>query len=131
MGVCCIFGHRDFMGSEKVEELFKNEIRNCLKMKIFEFYIGDNGNFDMFATGILVTMKKQFPQIKIYLVLSYLKDVNSDIKEYRKENFDEVLYPPLEKVPFKYSIIKRNYWMIDNSDYIIFYVKYLGGAKKH
>lgn len=32
------------------------------------------------------------------------------------EYFDETFYPPLERVPLKYAIIRRNEWMIDNAD---------------
>lgn len=46
-------------------------------------------------------------------------------------NCDSILYPPIENVPLRFSILKRNYWMIDNADFVIAYVKYsIGGAFK-
>ena len=39
------------------------------------------------------------------------------------------IYPPLEKVPLKFAINKRNEWMIDQSDFVIAYVEHsFGGA---
>lgn len=45
--------------------------------------------------------------------------------------FDDTIYPDIEKVPPGFAIIKRNEWMIDNSDFLIAYVKNdFGGAYK-
>ena len=43
--------------------------------------------------------------------------------------YDSVIYPPIESVPFKFAINKRNEWMVDQSDFIIAYVCHsYGGA---
>ena len=43
--------------------------------------------------------------------------------------YDESIYPPIENVPPKFAIAKRNEWMMTNADFIIVYVKYnRGGA---
>ena len=45
--------------------------------------------------------------------------------------YDEIAYPPLENIPPRLAIIKRNEWMIDKADIIIAYVEYsYGGAYK-
>ena len=45
--------------------------------------------------------------------------------------YDSVIYPPLEKVPPRAAIVKRNEWMIEKADLIIAYVKQTyGGAYK-
>ena len=45
--------------------------------------------------------------------------------------YDSSIYPPIEKVPPKFAISKRNEWMITNSDLIIAYVNHnYGGAYK-
>lgn len=42
---------------------------------------------------------------------------------------DSIIYPPLEKVPKRFCILKRNEWIIDHSDIIVFFVRYsYGGA---
>lgn len=61
-----------------------------------------------------------------YITVSYLDGIKD-----RREEFDEIIYPPLESVPPRLAIIRRNEWMIDNSDLLIAYVKYSwGGAAK-
>ena len=43
--------------------------------------------------------------------------------------FDEVLYPPLESVPKRLSILKRNEYVVEKSDFIVFFVDHdFGGA---
>lgn len=51
--------------------------------------------------------------------------------EYASKIFDDTIYPDLEKVPKRLAIIKRNEWVVNNSDFLIAYVKYSGGAEKN
>ncbi|MBQ6922498.1 MAG: hypothetical protein IJQ66_05345, partial [Clostridia bacterium] len=39
------------------------------------------------------------------------------------------VYPPLESVPRRLAIIRKNEWMVNESDYIIAYVWHYGGAR--
>lgn len=36
-----------------------------------------------------------------------------------EKRFDGTIYPPLETVPLKYAISKRNEWMIDQADMVV------------
>ena len=48
-----------------------------------------------------------------------------------KKFYDDTIYPPLENVPKKYAIIRRNEWIVENADVVIACVKYSwGGAAK-
>lgn len=59
------------------------------------------------------------------LVLPYLGG-GYDVSAY-----DGTLYHPLESVPRRYAISKRNEYMADNSDVVVAYVIYgFGGAGK-
>ena len=45
--------------------------------------------------------------------------------------YDASIYPPIENVPPKFAILKRNEWMMTNADLIIAYIKHdYGGAYK-
>ena len=59
------------------------------------------------------------------LVLAYLdRDVDAS-------RYDGTTYPPLEKVPRRYAIVKRNEWMVHESDVVISGVTHnWGGAAK-
>ena len=55
---------------------------------------------------------------------------NNKIKEMQNCGLcDTSIYPPIENVPPKFAILKRNEWMMANADLIITYVKHnYGGA---
>ncbi|MBR1984210.1 MAG: DUF1273 domain-containing protein [Clostridia bacterium] len=130
---CSFFGHGDFRESEDLECRIKSEIADCVEnRKIYNFWLGGYGGYDSCCARYVKEMKDIYPQIKSYLVLAYIHNKMDDYdKEYIAKMFDGTIYPPLEKVPLRYAISKRNQWIVDNSDYIIFYVNYSwGGACK-
>lgn len=89
------------------------------------FYLGGYGAFDSMAAAAVRRQKADHPDIEAVLVLAYL-DRAADADRY-----DRTTYPPLEKVPRRYAISKRNQWMVDVSDAVISYVtRGWGGAAK-
>lgn len=90
-----------------------------------EFFLGGYGHFDFLCASVLREMKKDHPQIRLVLVLPYL---NSSMLT---EGYDETVYPPLESVPKRYAIVRRNEWMIRESDIVVAYViRGFGGAAR-
>ena len=54
-----------------------------------------------------------------------------DYTESISKIFDDTIYPDLEKIPRRFAIVKRNEWMIKNSNFLIAYVDHSwGGASK-
>lgn len=89
------------------------------------FYLGGYGDFDYLAVSVLNIIKQEFPHIRIILVIPYLN------KKYDNNLYDYTLYPPLEFVPQRFAILKRNEFMVNEADIIITYVKHSwGGAYK-
>ena len=128
------FGHRDYNDNEEDNLRVLSQMEFAIKnLNIQSFMIGCNGGFDKCVIRYLYNLKKEkYPGIKIYLVLDYL-DRNFDEYDTKvlEKYCDEILYPPIEKVMKRYAIYYRNKWMVDNSEYVIFYVKHSwGGASK-
>lgn len=89
------------------------------------FYLGGYGDFDAIAATAVHRQKETYPHVDMILVLAYL---NRDIDT---SYYDGTTYPPLEKVPPRYAIVKRNEWMVSASDIVISGVKHgWGGAAK-
>ena len=79
----------------------------------------------MLAAAVVRAKKARYTQIRSVLVLPYLD------REYDASAYNETVYPPLENVPKRYAISKRNEYMVDMADIVIAYVVYsLGGAFK-
>lgn len=130
---CSLFGHSDFWSSADLECRIKSEIIDCVENRnLTEFLLGGYGGYDITCAKYIRELKTIYPQIKSYLVLAYLdKKFDEYDKDYIKKTFDDIIYPPIENVPKRFAISKRNEWMIDNSDYVIFYVNHSwGGASK-
>ena len=70
-------------------------------------------------------LKGRYRHIRLVLVLPYLDSALS------REGYDETVYPPLESVPRRYAILRRNEWMIQRCDVLVAYVTHgWGGAAR-
>ena len=124
-------GHSNFSFDNTVKE----KLRGLLLQKIrknpaCKFYLGGYGDFDSLCLSILKELKIQFPNIELLFITPYL-DNNYSKLETAKLYYDGIIYPPLENVPRRFCISKRNEWMVDEADFVIAFVKYSwGGAAK-
>ena len=124
-------GHSNFSFDntvkEKLRELLLQETR---KNHACKFYLGGYGDFDSLCLSILKELKIKFPNIELLFITPYL-DNNYSKLETAKLYYDGIIYPPLENVPRRFCISKRNEWMVDEADFVIAFVKYSwGGAAK-
>lgn len=118
-------GHSQIADKETIRKHLTEEIHNLLRAGYRKFYLGGYGDFDNLAAAVLCELKEFYPDIERLLIIPYL-DRPFDTAEY-----DGTLYPPLENVPKRFAISKRNEWMTDRSDIVIAYVSHdWGGAAK-
>lgn len=116
-------GHGECYGLTK--EQIKSEVIKAINSGVTEFLNGGQGSFDWMAASVVHDLKKDYPDIKSYLIIPYLSFSIRD-----KDLFDEVIYPEgFEKYHFKSAIPARNKYMVDQSQYAICYVDHgWGGA---
>ncbi len=132
MKACCFAGHATLYGNEEtIKSKLKNEIINLIENHdVTTFYSGDKGSFDWLCARTICEIKKDYSSIKSYCILSYMPKEKDEYDNTLKI-FDDTIYPDIEKIPPKFAIIKRNEWMIKNSDFLIAYVEnHFGGAYK-
>ena len=123
-----LFGHRDFDAHEKLEKEFFPILNQLIQGKdCVEFYIGRDGEFDVFAASLIKKFQKntENTNTELILVLPYLK---KDIEYYEKYYNAIVLPECIEKVHPKKAITRRNEWMIENCDMLICYAKHKNGG---
>lgn len=127
-------GHKTIDEQEKVfSQLTKiiNEIikNNCQNYNIV-FYCGGYGDFDNLSEKAIEYVRKNSGVNCTKTFVTPYLNINK-VKHSYIEKYDDIIYPALENVPLKYAILKRNEWMIKNSNLVIAYVKYTwGGAYK-
>ena len=124
-------GHSDFLFSDDVKQQLKNILVSKIrKNPTCKFYLGGYGDFDSLCLRTLRELKKEFQDIELIFITPYL-DKNYSKLEFAKYHYDDIIFPPLESVPRKFAIIKRNEWMVEEADLVIAYVMYSwGGAAK-
>ena len=117
------FGHHDYIANEEDQYAIVCKLDELVGDNYCEFLLGGIGKFDTFARRCCLEYKKLNTNVKLILVLPYLD------RHYEVEGYDDSVYPPLEKVPKRLAIVRRNEWMVDQSDYIIASVWHYGGAR--
>lgn len=117
-------GHRDtWDAGNEISKWLKDTVRQLIEEGATEFYLGGYGRFDALAAKAVGEAKKAHPNIRVLLVVPYLD------REYNQSDYDEVVYPPIERVPMRLAIIKRNEYMVDCADVVVSgVVRSFGGA---
>lgn len=129
--ICCFAGHSSILGKEDLPEKLKKEIVDLIENhNVTTFYNGGKGDFDWLCAHTIDDLKKDYPFVKSYCILSYMPKEKDEYDNTLKI-FDDTIYPDIEKIPPRFAIIKRNEWMVKNSDFMIAYVEnHFGGAYK-
>ena len=119
-GVICLTvtfcGHRHTQDTPELRAWLTSNVEKLIAEGADTFYLGGYGDFDHIAASVVWTLKQKYPQIEAVLVLAYLgRAVNG-------ERYDRTMYPEIEGGPMRFAIVKRNRWLVDNSDVVIAYV---------
>lgn len=134
--VCC-FGHREIIGDEgSSNEITKLkdflylfvEVLIC-KSGAEVFMSGRHGEFDNLFTNVVRSLKEKYPHIKLILIEPYFSNTLNTYKEYFNSIYDSIIVVDEESTThFKKSIVLRNQWMVEHSDYVIAYVNRKSGG---
>ncbi len=118
-------GHRDNYQTEKISNWLDAVLPPIIANGANVFYLGGYGEFDNLAAAAVRRKKEVYPNIEAVLVLAYPN------QKFDASYYDRTLYPPLENVPPRLAIIKRNEWMVSASKVVISGVTHdWGGAAR-
>ncbi len=124
--ICSFFGHRAIEITEELKEGLARKIRELIEKEGYGiFCFGGFGEFDDLAWQTVTKLKEEYPYIKR---IFYLYDPRHENPKKRPKNlrdcdFEEFIYPALQFDWWYKRIYYRNVEIIDQSDYVIFYVK--------
>lgn len=132
--IIAFVGHGFLYNTDNLVAQIEKTINECLRNdEAVQFLCGGYGDFDKLCACTSRKMKNCIPSCELILVTPYIDLSRQERLQCSMDArlYDAVVYPPLERVPYKYAIVKRNEWMIDKADLIIAYVKHsYGGAYK-
>ena len=117
------FGHKDTQKS--IETVLRANLIDLIEnYGATEFYVGNNGKFDVMVYRQLEELSQIYP-ITYSIVLAYLP-----VEKNKYFDFTNTIYPEgIETVPKRFAISRRNKWMIQRADVFVTYVtNNFGGA---
>ncbi len=118
-------GHSELYQTEGISKWLDLILPSLIEGGADTFYLGGYGAFDRLAAAAVMRQKAVYPNIESVLVLAYLN------RKVDTSDYDSTTYPPLERVPLRLAILKRNEWMVSVSDVVVSGVIYSwGGAAK-
>ena len=127
-------GHRELIETEDLREKIKTTIiKNINKNIETTFYCGGYGDFDNICAQVCRKIKRDGFRCNIVYVTPYISEAQQQKIKYLTDLklYDSSLYPSLENIPYRLCIVKRNEWMVNNSDLVIAYVSHsYGGAHR-
>lgn len=120
---CSFTGHRNLPKDkiEEIKELTRHYIILLIELGIEHFYTGGAIGYDTLVAGIVIELKKIYPNIKLHMCLPY-KYTNFKFKVYPFCNFAD----SLEYASDKYTptcLMERNRLLVDHSDIIICFME--------
>lgn len=129
--IVTLFGHRELNAHTEVEKRLYSIVQDLIRSKEYvEFYIGRDGEFDVFSASIIKRAQKALgsENSEIILVLPYKR---RNI-EFYEQYYNSVLIPDsISHVHPKQAITKRNRWMVEKCDLFICYAEHkTGGTSK-
>ena len=125
-------GHGELSVGEDLEKKVREALLELLPSgERISFYCGGYGAFDDLCAKVCRSLKSEFPRSEVLYVTPYLSESHGKkIQRYMEAKlYDSVVYPPLESVPPRFAISRRNEWMVEQADLIVAFVcRPFGGA---
>lgn len=117
----CFIGHRHIKKDESTISLLRQTIVDLINKGTTAFLFGSMSEFNKLSWEIVTALKEEYPHIKRVYVRAIYKYIDKNYEEFLLKSYEETYYPlKLEKAG-KYSYVERNFEMIDNSAFCIFY----------
>lgn len=105
-----------------IDKLSAEVERHITEYGVTDFVVGRYGRFDALAAKCVKVAKKRHPEVTLTLLLPYHP---YDRPTSTPPGFDGTFYPPgMETVPKRAAIVRANQYVVDNSDYLIAYVRH-------
>lgn len=117
----CFIGHRTIQKNDDLIFSLKQTIINLINSGVTTFLFGSMSEFDNLSWEVVTEFKKIYPFIKRVYVRSAYQYIKESYEKYLLEFYEETYFPPKLQNAGKYSYVERNYEMIDNSNYCVFY----------
>lgn len=119
---CCFFGHRTINETEELKSKLADIIEKLIvDEEVSMFLFGSKSYFNSLCLKIVTEIKEKYPHIKRIYVRAEYPYISEQYKKFLLENYEGTYYPEKIMNSGRASYVKRNYEMIDNSQFCIVY----------
>lgn len=123
---CCFFGHRKITETDELKaKLYKAIKRLIIEDNVDTFLFGSRSQFDSLAHLTVTELKNEYNHIKRIYVRAEYPYIDEYYEKYLLQKYEYTYYPETILKAGKSVYIKRNYEMINNSDFCVVY--YISG----
>ena len=122
INTCCFFGHKTIRETDELKsKLFAIIEKLILDENVNTFLFGSNSRFNSLCHETVTEIKKKYSHINRVYVRAEYPYISERYKNYLLESYEDTYYPEIVLNSGRASYIKRNYVMIDNSQYCVVY----------
>ncbi len=119
---CCFIGHRAIHETEQLKsEIYEVIEKLIVERKVDTFLFGSKSRFNSLCLELVTELKEKYPHIKRIYVRAEYPYINESYRNYLLENYEDTYYPEKIRGSGKAAYIERNYEMILNSRFCVFY----------
>ena len=119
---CCFFGHRyTELTTEQKSKLYNIIQALIVEKNINTFLFGSKSQFDDLCYQIVSELKINYPYLKRIYVRAQSPYINDNYKSYLLKSYEDTYYPNNLIKSGRFAYIKRNYEMINESEYCVIY----------
>lgn len=129
----CFIGHRTIEITKELKKSLKETVESIIKKGVTTFYFGSKSQFNDLSWEIVTDLKGKYPHIKRVYIRSAYQHISKLYEDYLHGFYEETYFPPKIEKAGRYAHVERNYEMIDNSKYCVFYYneKYQPHISRH
>ena len=117
----CFIGHKSINKTEELATRVKDTALMLIKKGVTTFLFGSGSEFDTLSWEIITELKKKYSHIKRVYIRANDQFLEKSYEEYLLKIYEETYFPRWIENAGKYSYVERNYEMINEATYCVFY----------
>lgn len=120
--VVSFVGHRHITITEEIIVRLNKLIKHLIEKENVKYFLfGSQSEFDKLCLDITTKIKKIYPKIQRIFIRAEFPYISQHYYMYLLKSYDETLFPKKILNAGKKIYVERNFFMIDNSDFCVFY----------
>jgi len=117
----CFIGHRKVENSDFIKSEIFAVMEKLIASGVTTFLFGSKSEFDDLCREQAALLKKRYSFLKRVYVRAEYELISDSYLSYLLQEVDETFYPDNVKNSKQGVYVKRNQYMIDRSDFCVFY----------